>query len=383
MLAPLLAVCISGCGGSRPAAGGRTVALFNRAIYDYSASVPISQEARRYSVMVLQATDSGLVAALHAANPQLRILVYQDLLISKPSDPAGLTTCTSYAAVAADHPGWFLKDRTGSPAINRAYSGDYLMDVGNPAYQRACAQHAAALAARSGFDGVFFDDLTARLSFDLDVGTTVPEYPDSGAWQAAMYSMIAYAGPQLRAHGRLAIGNIGGAVSTPGLWQQWNGPLDGAEEESWDGGSGSTAQQIQDWPARLGELVWSEAHGKYIMLHSDQTDEAGVTYGLASMLLAAGGHASYSAAGPSGAREPWFSEYDAARQLGAPVGAYKQLSNGVFERWFAHGLVLVNPTANAVRRFPLGGGTYSGSGLGRVVSVAMDPASGLILRTVS
>ena len=174
-LSTIAAVCVSGCGGSPRAPDGTSVvALFNRAIYGYSASVPISQEAQRYSVMVLQATDSGLVASLHAANPRLKILVYQDLLISKPSDPTGLTTCTPYARDGVDHPGWFLTDQAGGRTIDRSYSGDYLMDVGNPAYQRACVEHAAALAAHGGFDGVFFDDLTARLSFDLGPGTTVP-----------------------------------------------------------------------------------------------------------------------------------------------------------------------------------------------------------------
>ena len=64
--------------------------------------------------------------------------------------------------------------------------------------------------------------------------------------------------------------------------------------------------------------------------------------------------------------------YDTARRLGACAGAFRQLSNGVFERLFAYGLIVVNPTANPVRRFWLGGGSYSGPGLGRVASVAMD-----------
>ena len=72
--------------------------------------------------------------------------------------------------------------------------------------------------------------------------------------------------------------------------------------------------------------------------------------------------------------------YDTARRLGVCAGAFRQLSNGVFERLFAYGLIVVNPTANPVRRFWLGGGSYSGPGLAGCGG-RDGPASGLILHT--
>jgi hypothetical protein len=41
--------------------------------------------------------------------------------------------------------------------------------------------------------------------------------------------------------------------------------------------------------------------------------------------------------------------------------------------------VLANPTGNSISTFSLGGGTYTGSGLTNVQSVALGPTSGLVL----
>ncbi len=122
------------------------------------------------------------------------------------------------------------------------------------------------------------------------------------------------------------------------------------------------------------------ANGKYEIVHSYNGGEAANMYGLATMLLAANGRASYATSNTNyTSEENWFPEYDTAEQLGAPAGPYTVLSNGVYERSFANGIVLVNPTGNSIPAFSLGGGTYTGSGLTNVQSVSLAPTSGLIL----
>ncbi len=79
------------------------------------------------------------------------------------------------------------------------------MDIGNPAYQQACVAGMISLARRYGFDGVFIDDLAASWEWDLPVGATVPEYPTTASWQAAVSSFISYAG-QTPACGRFDVG---------------------------------------------------------------------------------------------------------------------------------------------------------------------------------
>ncbi|MEA2144626.1 MAG: hypothetical protein QOG59_213, partial [Solirubrobacteraceae bacterium] len=70
--------------GAKPAsAGGSSVVNFNRETYSYSSPLSLTAEAKQYQVMVLQSTDGALVHALHAANPALKILVYQHPYFSR------------------------------------------------------------------------------------------------------------------------------------------------------------------------------------------------------------------------------------------------------------------------------------------------------------
>jgi hypothetical protein len=345
--------------------------LFNRVTYNYSSSLTIPQEANRYQIMIMQSTNASVVAQLKAANPNLKIFVYQDLTHPDPGEPNGLTTCSPYSADQAN-PSWFLHDQNGKPIEE--------MDPGNTGYQQECAAHSIALAKADGFDGIFWDEVNGNPF--LANGITCPEYPTVASWQTAMVSLMGYAYPLIHQAGLQVIGNIGFAAQTTNLWQDWNAYMDGAMQEVWTGGSNGLVAQIPYWPGFLADAAWSEAHGKYAVLHSYDGTEAGNTYGLASMLLIAGGESSYSTSTTYTSNENWFPEFATAQQLGAPSGAYSKLSNGVYERVFANGIVLVNPTANTIPSFSLGG-NYTGSGLTNVNSVSMAPTSGLILLRAS
>ena len=66
-------------------------------------------------------------------------------------------------------------------------------------------------------------------------------------------------------------------------------------------------------------------------------------------MLASGGETSYSTSnGCYSTCEVWYPEYTTAQQLGGPIGSYTTLPNGVWERWFQNGVVLVNGTANTI-----------------------------------
>jgi hypothetical protein len=358
---------------------------FNRITYQYSSAYTIPQEANRYGLMDMQATDASYVPQLHASNPNLKIVVYQDSRVTRSGDPAGYTTCVPYS-VAVGHPDWFLKDQNGKVISYPGSGGSiYPMDIGNPGFQQECASHAISTAKSGTFDGIFYDEIDAKLSWTLPSGITSAKYPTDSSWQAAETAELAYLQAIVKNASLLAIGNLGGTTSAPGLWQTWNGYLDGALEESWTDGGLGTAQQIGDWPAKLAQAAWSEANHKIFMAHSYNTTEAGNTYGLASMMLIAAGQSSYSVSpsynqsGMTASSEVWFPEFGTAQQLGPPSGAYTRLSNGVYERVFANGIVLVNPSSTTVSSFSLGGGTYSGSGLSNVTAVSMAPTSGLVL----
>jgi hypothetical protein len=353
---------------------------FWRATYAYSSAYPTSQEANLYNVIALQANNASEVPLLKAANPGLKVLMYQAIM-SVQNTSYAYNSCMTGPWLSANHPSWILHDQNGNPIL--LANNSYLTDVGNTGYQQTCVANAIATAKADGFDGVFWDMLNAHLGWVLPSGTSVPEYPTDSSWQSAMYSMLTYMGPQLHANGLLVIGNIGGGANYPGLWATWNGPLDGAEEEGWTmpGQNSSLSTGIWAWPKNLANLAWSEANGKLALIHSWSTTETGNTYGLASMMLVTGsGRSTYSTSnGCYSSCETWYPEYTTAQQLGAPVGTYTRLSNGVYWRWYQHGIVVANPTANTIASFSLGGGTYTGSQLTSISSLSMSPTSGYVL----
>lgn len=367
-----LLILAVGATGAR-AAGG-SPALFNRE--EYQVTPPsLRTDAHRYSVMVMWSDAGRYVSVLHRLNPRLRILMYQNVPYSTASDPTGAMGCTTVAQDVA-HPGWLDLTHQGGPIV---FGDNYATDVGNAGYQRACIAHAIALAKRGGFNGILLDNVNAKLSYEFPSGfnASAVQFPSDAAWQAAMYSFLRYAGPAVRASGLRLYANIGGATHV--LWERWNGPLDGAEEESWTDADYGLVQQVPWWREKLDNVAWSEAHGKYVILHSYTTSESANTYGLASMLLVADGHTSYSTSNANyDTSAAWLPEYVAAKRLGRPLGRYRIRRNGVYERVFAGGIVLVNPTLHGIRRFSLGE-RYSGSGFRRVRAVALGPLSGVIL----
>ena len=122
-------------------------------------------------------------------------------------------------------------------------------------------------------------------------------------------------------------------------------------------------------------------------LHYDpnQNQESLDTFGLSSMLLAAGGDTSYDSTitNLSAGTFTMWPEYTAAQNLGAPQGAYTTVTSGgatVYERTFANGIVVVNPTMSGSGSVALGA-TYTGTGNepASASSVTLPARSGLVL----
>ena len=363
------------------AAAVRVSHPFFRVVHGYGGTrLTAAQEGARYRVIVLDEADAAMIPRLRAGNPHLTVLMYVDMMSADPRDPAGHSDWAGYTDARASHPNWFLRGRGGRPLVFKDYPTSRVMDVGNTAYQDDGAARVGAEATSEGFDGVFLDDANASLRWVISGGPArCVRYPTTARWQAAVYSFFTNVAPQLHRAGLLVVANIGGSTITHGLWKRWNGPLDGAMEESFtNGGTGRDSIQNGQWPAKLGHALWSEAHAKLALDHAVTATRSGARYGLATMLLVANGENLYSAS-TGYSREVWWPEYRTANALGTPLGPYRVLRNGVYRRDFTHGVVLVNPHVRAKGPIRLGR-TYSGSGLGTVRSVTLTPLSGLVLR---
>ena len=237
----------------------------------------------------------------------------------------------------------------------------------------------SSAAIADGFDGVFLDDANASLRWVISGGEAAcVMYPTTASWQAAVESFLTNVAPQLHQAGLLVVANIGGSTLTRGLWKAWNGPIDGAMEESFtNGGAGRDSLANGQWPAKLGHSLWSEGNGKIALDHAVTRTRGGARYGLATMLLVAGGENLYSAS-KGYVHEVRWPEYTTTNALGRPLGRYRVLRNGVYRRDFTHGVVLVNPHAKGARVVRLGA-TYRGSGLGSTRVVTLKPTTGVVL----
>lgn len=353
---------------------------FFRAAYGYRGTrQAAAREGARHKVMILQQDDGSMIPRLKARNRSLKVLMYVNMMGSDPRDPAGISDWVGYADARANHPDWFLRDASGNPLVRRDYPTSRVMDVGNTGYQDAGAARVRRNAKAHGFDGVFLDDANASLRWVLAGGPSAcVTYPTTAKWQDAAYSFLSHIAPKLHRAGMLVVANIGGSIVTSGLWQRWNLPIDGAMEESFtDGGTGPDTIANGRWLPKLRHALWSEKAGKIGLDHAVTDTRAGARYALATMLLVARGENLFSAS-VGYSREVWWPEYVTASALGSPVGPYRVLRNGVYQRSFTNGVVLVNPDHRASSSVRLGG-TYSGSGLGKITSVSLGPISGVVL----
>lgn len=110
--------------------------------------------------------------------------------------------------------------------------------------------------------------------------------------------------------------------------------------------------------------------------HSAASDRRAARYSWATVLLGAGGKASFSLAYGYSA-ETWFPEYGYA--LGKPKGKRTRRAGGLHLRRFARGVVVVNPTSRTRKLKLPGGATYSGSGRSSVRRITLKPRGAAIL----
>ncbi len=352
---------------------------FFRAVYGYGGTrLTAAQEGARYRVMVLQESDASVIPRLKTRNPGLKVYMYVDMMSGDRRDANGTSDWAGYTDAVTNHAEWFLRDANGSRLVFKNYPYAFVMDVGNVAYQNSGVARVVSLAKAGGFDGVFLDDANASLRWVISGGPArCVTYPTDAAWQGAVYSFLANVAPQLHEAGLLVVANLGGSTIAPGLWEKWNGPIDGAMEESFtNGGAGRDSTTNGQWLPKLQHTVWSETNGKISLDHAITATRGGARYGLATMLLAASGKSLFYAS--TNSTELWWPEYRASAALGPPLGPYRVLPNGDYRRNFTHGVVLVNPHAHATSVVHLGA-TYVGSQLGRVRNVRLQRTSGVVL----
>jgi hypothetical protein len=365
-----------------PASAAANVAGQFRVAVGSEASFPSpTLTAQRNSYIVLQAWEASRAAELKAANPNLQVLVYQNLSsMAQGTSFSGLSASgVNYAEANTAHPEWFLLDTGGSRIAESGYSWLWMADIGNPGYQRQWTGNVLKLLASGPWDGVVMDDTNTTAKYDTDPAA-IAKYPTDAAYQTAVRSMLAYAGPRIQAAGKLAIPNIGSWSEYPEVAKEWLQYVSGGIDEmfaKWSTTPGQGYRDASGWQTQIEEIQTTEQMGKRFLAvtQAAASDTQAIRYGWASVLLGADGNTAYAAAA-NYTGETWSSEYEA--QIGEPTSPATRIAGGAWERTFSGGLVLVNPTTSTVEVNL--GGTYGGSGLTDATSATMAPNTGLILQ---
>jgi hypothetical protein len=361
---------------SASVAGRFRVAIGNNALFPNP-----TQTAQRNSYIVLQAWESARAAQLKAANPNLLVLVYQNLsAMAQGIGPGGLSSSgVNYAEATTAHPEWFLTEASGIRIAEEGYAWLWMADIGNPGYQQLWTANVIRLLQSGPWDGVMMDDTNTTPRYHVHPQSRIAKYPNDTTYQAAVHSMLAYAGPAIQAAGKLAIPNIGSWSEYPQVAQEWLQFVSGGVDEmfvKWSSTPGQGYRDPSGWQSQVEEIQTAERTGKRFLAitQSAATDTQAIRYGWASVLLAAGGHAAFTAA-TNYSEEIWTSEYEVP--LGEPTSSATKIAGGGWKRTFTEGLVVVNPTTTNVSvSF---GGSYSGSGLTNATGATLVPNSAVIL----
>ena len=337
------------------------LAQFDRMSYSNQSS-PSDAHLQIAVVPDLYATPT-YVASLRAASPGIKVLAYQTLWWMRPSDTSGSSDCLpgkgSYPEAWYMHNGAGAREIWGPGTTNAKYA----MDFSNRSYLAACAAHVMSVIKATGVDGVFFDGSPTSVHW-AQLPTSCTLSPPASAtcatdtnFQTAMTAALAYMASYLHTNGKIVVSNIsGGNVAFcchggPAIWQKYVSQIDGAMQESWTYGTNHLPLPATEVQAGLLNTAWSEAQGKYTLVNDDITNcESCDDYGLASMLLVAAGLSSYDTANGSynGNYGAWWPSFATAQNLGAPLGAYTTLPDGLMVRQFAHGWVAVNDTTASI-----------------------------------
>ena len=342
----------------------------------------------RYGYVTLHAWEHHRIAALKAANPAVKVLVYKDMAATpqyachKGRDEELLPSGVGYCWALANHPDWFTVDERGSRIEWQVWRGNWQMDVGSPGYQDAWAGNVLAELRRYGWDGVTIDD--ANVDQSRLVGKrTMREYPTQRAYQAATRSFLARVGPRLTGAGFLVIPNIQAdpVLADAKLWADWIQFTSGGTREYWmkwgadrggqyGAGGWDDLQEVFETVQRAGKIFLTTTT-------APADDVRSMRWGRASFLVGWNGGPSAFIFDPVVPRDPWSPEWTA--DVGRPAGPRERVAPSVYRRVYTRGAALVNTSEKEAREIPLGRSYLTPEGV-PVTSLTLQPMTGIVLR---
>jgi Hypothetical glycosyl hydrolase family 15 len=278
--------------------------------------------ASKWDIVILDTWNSAAIARLKAANPNVKVLAYENSTMVKPNETLKESmknsTATAKGYLTGTTNPWGLKQAD----IRKAgYTQDWLADV-------------KANLGTAGWDGVFMDD------FNI-ISTWQPSMAGA-AWTQALHDLLR----EVQANTSwFVVPNMNGswgqyADSPDGGMDQFIPEIDGGLDEftlNW-GDESSEPQSFVD--GELKAMGQAAAAGKTYIAVTNLNGTGDTQRALAGYCLAAIGGASDYAPSPGyGWASIYLPQFD--WNLGIPLGPYTQ-SGSVYTRKFSKATVTVN-----------------------------------------
>jgi Hypothetical glycosyl hydrolase family 15 len=335
--------------------------------------------ARRYDLITIRPGQlDGFAPAMRAANPRLEIYVY-------------MNGSYLYKSQLGDVPAWTLARTADGDLIQSNGWGNYLGKPSNPGWITFKQHECATDIGISGADGCYLDMLGAAPTMP-GYDTGLPIDPATGlVWTrvdwltdtAALAAAVAgYSDEPVLSNG------FGNGRRYFGSWAPSRILLDGAlgsTAEGWlkkPGAPATAYESEQRWLKDVDMLGDVNARGRVALTMTKMwgggttaQKQAWRLYALASFLLGNNGHSYFYFSADRG--EPATVDSPLYHlPIGVPLRPMAQ-AGGLYQRAFSNGLVLVNPTADAVT-VALGGPYLTPAG-DLVRTLTLDAESGQIL----
>jgi hypothetical protein len=334
------------------------------------------------SALTVQIKKFG--AAMHAANPNVKLFAYVNGELSQKKD------CATFPA------SWYLYAASGKKVTNTS-TGNCAMNPESTAVWNGYAgwidyvrhQCALDLAAAPPANGCFVDQISSALNSSF--ASALPVDPATGklyvmsTWMSQM-GQIGQAVESLT--GKPVIGN-----AYEGGSRYWGQPtsivnnysIDAFEAENFLNANSSQWTGLSYWEKNINMMIDSQAHGKGILVAFTKapsaTQETWREYVTASYLLGNDGHAwlafSSSNLSPYTDPSPLYSvKVGSPTQTATSVTGY-QTAPGVFERKFSSGVAIVNLSGSSATVTL--GGTYKDMSGHAFTQVTLSNAHGAVL----
>ena len=291
----------------------------------------------------------GYAAAMKAANPNLKLFVY-------------LNGTFLYKRLYGTVSSSILAHGANGQLLQSHGYGNYLGDIGDPAWTSYVQRNCAKLLAGTDYDGCYLDMLGTGPLWPGYL-TGLPINPATGqvwtrlAWLQATSgiasAVASYTGKPVLGNG---IGNGPRYFSPAAPSKLLLGGATGASAETWTRQAGaplSYHEPVAQWQEEVNMLSDASSAGglaltitKAWSAGTAAQKESARLYALATFLLGNDGDSYFyftaNKTDPATLDDPLYH-----LQIGSPEGAYV-VQNGAYVRTFTNGKVVVNPTSSVV-----------------------------------